>query len=340
MSYTIGENKYRVGGKDFCGNGYRCSMCLSADSMWNKRKYKFVRENPYNQRRLDGLGMLICCEWNDSFVKIINDKNIKHLFLNYSFGWKCSDYAFLEDMQLETLEIVDVHSKGIRSVEKQKDLKTLSLNVPDADDVDFRVFYNLKNVFCYGRKRNDTLFSCCSIENLYVDDFKIGDEHGIGNLKNLKHLTVANSNITSLSFVRNLVLLENLTILNCKKLQSFSDISYLQKLKRIDIRGVKGLHDIEFLSNLSNMEVVIIETDRLVSIKPLADLRNISALALFGGNFVIDDMDLTPVNGLKRLSMLDIPNRRCYPVTINNRWNWNDYGNSREKWLTEKQRKP
>lgn len=111
--------------------------------MWNKRKYKFVRENPYNQRRLDGLGMLICCEWNDSFVKIINEKNIKHLFLNYSFGWKCSDYAFLEDMQLETLEIVDVHSKGIRSVEKQKDLKTLSLNVPDADDIDFRVFYNL-----------------------------------------------------------------------------------------------------------------------------------------------------------------------------------------------------
>ena len=114
----------------------------------------------------------------------------------------------------------------------------------------------------------------------------------------------------------------------------------MQKLKRIDIRGVKGLHDIEFLSNLSNMEVVIIETDRLVSIKPLADLRNISALALFGRNFVIDDMDLTPVNGLKRLSMLDIPNRRCYPVTINNRWNWNDYGKSREKWLTEKQRKP
>ena len=280
--------------------------------------------------------MLICGEWNGSFVKIINEKNIKHLFLNYSHGWKCSDYAFLEEIQLETLEITDVHSKGIKNVERQKGLKTLSLNVPDANDIDFSVFHSLKNVFCYGLKRNDTLFSCCSIENLYIDDLNVGDEHGIGNLKNLKDLTIANSNITSLAFVRNLVLLENFTILNCKKLQSYSEISCPRNLKRLDIRGVKGLHDIGFLSNLCYIEVVIIETDRLVSIKPLAELRNITALALFGKGFVIEDMDFTPIKSLKRLSMLDIPNRRCYPVTINCHWDWNDYGKTREKWLTEK----
>ena len=119
-------------------------------------------------------------------------------------------------------------------------------------------------MFCYGDKRNDSLFSCNSIEKLYIDDFRIGDKHCIGNLKNLKDLTIANSNITSLSFAKELLQLKSLTIL------------------------------------------------------------------------LIEDMDLTPIYNLEQLSMLDIPNRKCYPVKINCYWNWDDYGKIRKIWLTEK----
>ena len=47
-------------------------------------------------------------------------------------------------------------------------------------------------------------------------------------------------------------------------------------------------------------------------------------------------MDLTPIYNLEQLSMLDIPNRKCYPVKINYYWNWDDYGKIRKNWLTEK----
>ena len=47
-------------------------------------------------------------------------------------------------------------------------------------------------------------------------------------------------------------------------------------------------------------------------------------------------MDLTPIYNLEQLSMLDIPNRGCYPVKINCYWNWDDYGKTRKNWLTEK----
>ena len=112
-------------------------------------------------------------------------------------------------------------------------------------------------------------------------------------------------------------------ILNCKKVQSFSDISFLRNLIRIEIRGVKNLHNINFLANSKNIEVVIIETDKLASIKSLAGLKWIKALALFGKNLLIEYMDLTPIYNLEQLSMLDIPNRKCYPVKING---------SSEKW--------
>lgn len=310
---------------------------MSIISMWNKHKYNLVKENPYNKQELDGLGLAICSEWNDSFIKIISENNVMHLFLNYSLGWKCSDYSFLGKIRhLKTLEIIDIHSTGIKNVELQPDLTTLSLNMPDAANIDYQVFHNLKNVFCYGFKRNDTLFSCNSIENLYMDELKIGDKHGIGNLKNLKCLTIANSNITSLTFVRNLLRLKNLAIINCKKILSFSDISFLTNLTRLDIRGVKGLHDIGFLTNLHNIEIIVIETDKLTSIKPVANLPQIKALALFGKKCIIEDMDLTPIANLKQLSLLDIPNRKCYTAKINNYWDWNGYGTPRQNWLIPK----
>ena len=57
--------------------------------MWYKEKYRIVTENPYNKEKLNGLGLVIYSEWKDSFVNIIQKNEIKHLFLNYSLGWKC-----------------------------------------------------------------------------------------------------------------------------------------------------------------------------------------------------------------------------------------------------------
>ena len=143
-------------------------------------------------------------------------------------------------------------------------------------------------------------------------------------------------NMTSLAFLRNLVFLKSLTLENCKKIQTFTHISCLRNLTRLSIRGVQGLHDISFLSNLYNIEVLIIETDALNSIQPLTHLKNIKALALFGRNFVIKDKNLIPIKALSQLSMLDIPNKNCYSEKINNHWDWNDFGKPQTKWLTKK----
>lgn len=110
--------------------------------MWYKEKYRIVTENPYNKEKLNGLGLVIYSEWKDSFVNIIQKNEIKHLFLNYSLGWKCSDYTFLRYIKpIETLEIIDTHSVGIKNVEQQHELVTLCLNLPNANDIDYHAFY-------------------------------------------------------------------------------------------------------------------------------------------------------------------------------------------------------
>ena len=141
--------------------------------MWYKEKYRIVTENPYNKEKLNGLGLVIYSEWKDSFVNIIQKNEIKHLFLNYSLGWKCSDYTFLRYIKpIETLEIIDTHSVGIKNVEQQHELVTLCLNLPNANDIDYHAFYHLKNVFCYGDKRNDSLFSDHSAQTVPLVSLK------------------------------------------------------------------------------------------------------------------------------------------------------------------------
>lgn len=48
---------------------------------------------------------------------------------------------------IETLEIIDTHSVGIKNVEQQHELVTLCLNLPNANDIDYHAFYHLKMCF-------------------------------------------------------------------------------------------------------------------------------------------------------------------------------------------------
>ena len=301
-----------------------------------KKKYKIIKKNPYTADKLEGLGIIIESKWNDSFIDIISKNKIKHLFLNHSFGWMCDDYSFLISLYgIKTIDIIDVHSNMIQSIESQSNLESLSLNLPEAYEVDFSKFRFLKSLFCYGRKPNGTLYECDSLEELYIDEYKCSDSRNLGKLSRLKNLTIANSNLTSLSFLTQLSNLTSLSLLNCRSLLKFEEISSLTILKRLEIRGSK-IHDISFLHDSKMLEILIIESDYLDSISPLQGLISIKALALIGSKMLINDGDLSAIKSLRNLSMLQIPNKRTYQYKIHNYWNWKEYGMHSQIWLTPK----
>ena len=264
------------------------------------KKYKIVTSNPYTNEVLHGRGLVIRSKWKDSYAAVIANHGIKHLFLNYSLGWECDDYSFLASM-----------------------------------DIDYRKFNGLRSLFCYGRKPNESLFECRTIEELYIDEFVSADSQRIGDLRSLKRLTIANSDLSDLSFLCNLNELTHLVLTNCKSITSFKPISFLPHLNRLEIRGSR-IHDVSFLGDATSLETLIIETDYMDSIDPLKNLTSLKALALIGSKMVIKDGDLTAINSLKNLSMLDIPNRRIYSHQIHNYWNWKDYGVHSQVWITPK----
>lgn len=292
------------------------------------KKYKIVTCNPYTNEVLHGRGLVIRSKWKDSYATVIANQGIKHLFLNYSLGWECDDYSFLASMTgIKSVDIIDCHSRGIEAIEYLADIETLSLNVPDAYDIDYRKFNGLKSLFCYGRKTNGSLYECRSLEELYIDEFRSANSQLIGYLRSLKRLTIANSDLSDLSFLCDLNELTHLALINCKAITSFKPISFLHYLNRLEIRGSR-IHDVSFLGDVTSLslETLIIETDYLDSIGPMKNLTSLKALALIGSKMVIKDGDLTAINSLKNLSMLNIPNRMIYSHQIHNYWNWKEYG--------------
>lgn len=291
--------------------------------------------NPNDGKPMNGVVAQINGKWKDEYVDILVKKNVKHLFISTSLGWTCDNYDFLTQLKsLETLDIFDGRDISIKQIESLKDLRTIELCVLNYDDIDFSLFKHLESFYCDAEKELSSIFQCVTLKKLYLDEFKMGDKHQMSKLRNLENLTIGNSNISNIEFVRNLPLLKKFVILNNKKITDFSPISSLKSLNWLELRGVKNIHTINFLEYLTDINVLLLECAAIDSIRPITNHQNLKALSLAGSNFSINDGDLTPIASLNNLSMLFISNDKTYNFRVNNEWNWNNYGNPKHDWIT------
>lgn len=300
------------------------------------KNYKIITKNPYNHTPLNYNGILIKGNWKDSYYNLIIKKNIKAIFLNCSLGWSENDYNFIEDLPPTILEldILDDYIRNLKGLENQKKLVRLKLDAIVKSKIYFEQLPNLRELYIHAEQFiNENLYLAVNLEELYLDSFKQHDEHSLDKLINLKKLTIGNSNITSLEFLKSLKKLEKLELYNCKKINDFRPVHYLTNLKKLDISGYNNIGDLSFLNNNINLEVLLINAGTVDSISFLKYLPNIKALAIYGNKSFIKDMDIKPINYLRKLSILDIPNRKEYNGKINNYWDWNDYDIPKDQWV-------
>lgn len=298
------------------------------------RELIFRTDNPYTGKPMDGTVAQINGKWKDEYLKILNEKKVKHLFLNTALGWNCENYDFLCHLGfLETLVVLEEDDITIKQVESLKCLHALEIDAPNHYDIDFSVFKYLETLSCCVEKPIPSIFQCSSLKELYLDEFKMGDHHQFSQLYNLESLTIGNSNISNIDFVQSMPNLKKFVILNNRKITDFSPISTIQNLNWLELRGVSNLHSIDFLENLKELNVLLLECGAIESIHPIQSHQELKAISLGNQRFSIDDGDLTPIETLNNLSMLFIPNKRTYNARVNNLWNWDNYGNPRHDWI-------
>ncbi len=282
--------------------------------------------NPYNVKDYTfGKGLMLR-KWDDSILKYVYQNNIESIFINISRGWYGgTDFSFLSELtMIKELSIIVGESKNLSSIEKMLALESMDLSINGKEFVNFTKLQNLKNCFISWWPKAASIFELNSLEELYVDNLRLKDYSNFTINSNLKKLTIGNSSIDNLSFLKELQDLTALNFFNCKKITDFSMVGSCFKLKRIDLRGC-CLKNLDFIKELKDLEVLLIgDTGDIESISEISKLKKLKAISLSGKTNVLDG-DLTPLTYLPVLSMVNFNNRRHYTHKLNKAWNWDNF---------------
>ena len=283
--------------------------------------------NPYNSELSTGLpGVMVSGDWDEAVDQYVRAADIKAVYLNSAKGWKGTDFSFLDRLyRVEELNIIASKGEHLEAVEGMVQLRSLSLTCDTRSTIDFSLLGQLTDCYLLWWKGANSIFDASKLERLYLDGARLEDFAPLGNLSDLRYLTVANSNIADLEPLQTLHRLECLELINCRQLKQFETLGNLPGLDRLTIRGCKSLHDLGFLRSLRNLEVLILsDNDKIASLSPVSGLKKLKALA-FAGNTNIEDGDLTVLTRLPQLAMLMFASRRHYSHKLVKTWNWKNF---------------
>lgn len=273
-------------------------------------------------------GIIVSGIWSDSITSYIRENNIRAVYLNSAHGWSDVDYGFLAGLNtIEELHIISAVANNLSSIEKMTSLVELSITASTKDEIDFQKLSALKKCYLYWWAGAESILNCNDVEILYLDRFKIKDLSSLKKINKIKSLTIANSNIDNIDWLMDFHHLIELELINCKKINCFDSIKNCYLIKKLAISGARTLNNIEFLSMLSELEILVLsDCSEIDSIAVVSNLNNLKAFS-FAGNTSIKDGDLGPLVDLPKLAMLMFQERKHYTHRLVKKWNWENFNN-------------
>lgn len=209
---------------------------------------------------------------------------------NYTFLQKLDidciydhDYSFLTELRhLKHLSIgVSIKQSNKIDLSNQQELETLGIN---------------------WRKKITGLENCTKLSLLTLADFKEKDLQKIESLKSLVELRIKTATIDSLCGFDKLTNLQELSIGNCKKLQSIRAINHLPALKELYLDACPNINDYDEVTDLPNLAILsLVDCGKIQSLKFIEHYQSLSKLSLLG-NTVINDGNLLPAKDVKSVA--------------------------------------
>ncbi|MER2491538.1 leucine-rich repeat domain-containing protein [Catenovulum sediminis] len=276
----------------------------------------------------NGTVAIIRDENPESIVETVNSEHIDAISINCSRGWTRQDCSFLSEIRnLKALDIMTGPLMGVNSIEAMPSLEDVHITAVTDEKINFGNLVNLKSCSLYWWPGASSIFNCFQLEELHLDEIRLDDYSVMSNLVNLKRLGIYNSDIKSLEWIGKLSNLEELDLSNCRRLERFDELAELPKLKKLIINGCAKLNNIDFVSKLSELEWLNISDNR--SIKSLSPLKNLFNLKIFffTGSTIIEDGNLSALETLPKLSVLNFNGKKQYSHKLAIKWGWENLDN-------------
>lgn len=276
--------------------------------------------NPYDSiDNANRKGVILRGEWKNEYLIKMQQENITALYLNISKKWRPEDYSFLEKLIfIKELNIIDTDMKNLNCIESMSSLEELSIEGTTEDTIDFTKLKNLKKCYLSWKKGYNSIFNSTSVESLslYFESSKPKSYDQIGQLVQLKKLSLNGAAIKDISFLKNFKKLCWLEFVSCKTLADFSLISVLNNLRRLTIIDLPKLTNLDFIEKLQNLKLLELEVKIIDSLSPLEKIHSLEYLYLYRPTNVLDG-DLSPILKIKSLKDIEFQNKKHYNYKFN-----------------------
>ncbi len=251
--------------------------------------------------------------WQDSYLKLLLDKNIQEIELNDSKGWRGDNVDFLEFLpNLKSLTIIDFSIKSIKPIYSLSGLLKFEISTYCKTPINFNAFPNLVECSFEWIKGSDSLFETSSIQKLFINTYDKKGSDMFSKLFNLKELSILNSPIENIQGLSALKDLKTLRLGNLKKLTSLQGLQNLHELEELEIQSCKGISNISEVLHLKKLKrLLLIDLGDIASIKGIEYLTKLKDFLFYESTNIIDG-DLLPITKLKSLNKISYQNRKHY----------------------------
>lgn len=254
----------------------------------------------------------------------MKERRIPALQASYAWGWKSDGCVFLREVPwLRGLELISGTIEDLSPVADLVGLERLNLSCHSRRPVDFSGLQRLQSCSMNWFPGGETVFRCKGLESLYLDGAKEAQLAGINELRSLKRLTIANSDLRSLAAIDGLFQLEKLELLNCRKLTQIDELDRFERLKWLVIGGSKVIQDFAPVAGIAGLEILSLsDCGKIRTLAFSRSLKKLRAFAFAGSSTTVEDGDLSPLEDLPQLAMLMFGPRKHYSHRLVKTWSW------------------
>ncbi len=301
--------KSTSGHPDYIVNQDKNARILKLLAKWDDRMFEEIEVGKFAKLEID------YGEWgNLDFLSDPRFKNIKHLGISRS-----AEITSLDNINCLT----SLNKLGVGLWDRKKSIvlslpqleKLNSLSVCDVN-LDFNSIVSANSIIDLdvanvGFKDLEVLSQFTSLNALGIgNEPKIKDLSGISVLKNLKYLNVGFLPCESLVCIDELPELEELCVMEMRKLESVRVELVHSMLNKLFINACGRLNDYSFISKFIRIEKLGISCKEINSLSFIKDLPNLCSFHF--GNSTVADGDLSFLDVHKETADIGFGNKRHY----------------------------
>lgn len=257
--------------------------------------------------------------WSPEAAAAFRDCGADGLVANYARGFVARDLRFLAELPLRRLDILARTIDDLGPVHRLgATLESLRVETGSRTRIDLRRFPELRDLSCQWDQVADSIHDVDSLHSLHLFSYDRQDLQPLAHLRDLTGVRMKERPaVRSLQGVEQLAWLDTLAIQGAP----LSDLDALAQLRSpvlreltfTHCRPLEDLHAVEACEGLVRLDVS--ECGRISSLAPIAGLSRLERLYLYGST-AIEDGDLAPVLGLRRLRDFRMMNRAHYRPTV------------------------